>query len=252
MRVVVPVLNRQGLFELGPCASAYGLGDTLTVTPLANALGPKAVMIMPPSMKHLAFAFRDLCPIRMDENHPVFSWLGRVAHSATQKLMLFGISNVSPLPVVKPSPAILREARPILAGIQNPVALCPTCAKHWSYIRLKPPSYWQPIVDELNKRYTVCQFGFNDYPLLKGARRMQHVSLELTAALYHLISIYVGVDTGDNHLMLAVGGRCVTACPDPQPTPINAQLWNYDSPRVRYGKLSHPGTMLRAMDELGL
>lgn len=249
MRVVSPTRNREGLFELGPCVDAPGLGDTLCITPLAAALGNKAVMLLPKSMEHFAFLFHELCPVRIVDSPPVFPW--KTKHASKQKLDMFGLSGVSPLPVVKLRPEIIQQGRAALAGICNPIAFTPTCSKGWEHIRQRPARFWEPVVAELSKRFSVCQFGRRDYPTVPGARRMPFVNLELLAGIYHHLGNYVGVNTGDYHLMLAVGGRCVIAEPDPMPS-YQAQIWWYDTPRVVYGKLSHPSTVLEAIKRLPL
>lgn len=249
MRPVTNIKNREGLYELGPCADAFGLGDTLTITPVAKALGNKAVMIMPKAIEHMAFLFKGLCNVRIDENYPVFPW--RHEPVVPSKLARFGLTGVEPIPVVQLDPALVTRVRPILDGIPSPLAFNPTCSKTWSHMRQRPAPFWERIVRELSSRFTICQFGRTDFPLIDGARRMPWVNLEELAALYSIIGNYCGVHTGDHHLMLAVGGRCVVAEPDPVPE-FHTELWSYNSPRIQYGKLSNPNTVLEAIKRLPL
>lgn len=249
MRTVTNTKNREGLIELGPNEGAYGLGDTLSITPLAKALGKKAVMLMPKGMAHLAFLFNDLCPVRISEVFPLFRW--RAVNAIKQKLEIFGIGNVELLPVVHIRPEVAMNARTLIRGYPNPIAFCPTCSKGWDHIRQRPFHFWTPVIKEMSQRYTVLQFGRKDYPTIDGAKRMPFVDLETLAGIYKIIGNYVGVDTGDYHLMLAVGGRCVVAEADPLPD-YQAAIWCYDSPKVRYGKLSHPKTVLQAIKEMSL
>lgn len=249
MKLVTPIPNRDGIFELGPCMGGYGLGDTLSITPLASGLGQRAMILFPKGMEYLLFLFRDLCPARIAKEFPVFQW--RQGQACKQKLDLFGLAKIEPLPVIKLDPDLIPKARAILAGYPSPIAFCPTCSKGWDHIRQRPYNFWVPVVRELAKRFTVCQFGRTDYPTVSGAKRMPFVDLPTLAACYHLIGNYVGVNTGDYHLMLAVGGRCVVADSDPL-HPYQKVLWWFDTPRVRYAKLSHPSTVLQAMKELPL
>lgn len=247
MRVVSSIPNSAGLYELGPCDKADGLGDTLTITPVAAALGGKAVMLLPPKLAHFAFLFAGHCPVRISEDHPVFPWKSKPIIG--QKLEVFGLHAANQLPVINVSPEVIIQARGIIGRYNNPIAFCPTCSRHWSHMRQRPPRYWEPVVRDLAKRWTVCQFGWPEYPLLDGARRMDFISLEILAGMYHLIGNYVGVDTGDHHLMLSVGGRCVTAEPDPLPP--TSLLWRYKTPRVVYAKLSHSSTALDGVNQIG-
>lgn len=251
MRYVTNIPNRAGLIELGPCEGAFALGDTLSITPVAAALGKRAIMLMPKAMAHLRFLFRELCPVGFTENYPLFRWTFE-QNAVAQKLRIFGLASSSPLPIVHPDPVKLKKVKPMLSGMPCPIAFSPTCSKHWSHIRQRPSKFWEPIVLKLAQRFTVCQFGFSDYPTVSGAKRMPFVDLEELACLYHLIGNYVGTDTGDYHLMLAVGGRCIVAEPDPIP-PMQERLWVYDAPtRLQYGKLSSPKSVLEAAERLPL
>ncbi len=250
MRPVINRPNREGLIELGPCADAYGLGDTLTITPLATVLGKKAVMLMPEKMRGLSFIFNGLCQLRFTDNYPIFPWLGG-KHAAAQKLSAFGFHATSPIPAIKLRPEAIEKAKVLLQGFPSPVAFCPTCSRTWEHVRQRPPLFWKPIIAELSKRYTVCQFGRLEYPLVEGAARMPFAEVETLAAMYHLIGNLVSVNTGDYHLMLAVGGRCVVVEPEPLPNG-HAISWDYQTPRIVYAKLSHPQTVLDAIKKLPL
>lgn len=249
MRQVSPVKNRDGLFELGPCDGAYALGDTLTLTPLASALGSKAIMLIPPKMAHFEFLFRNLCQTKITTDFPIFPW--KRGQAAKQKLDMYGLGSVSPIPVVKLDPAVIKKGREFVARIASPLAFVPTCSKGWEHIRQRQPLFWKEIVKKLSARFTVCQFGRKEYPTVDGAKRMPWVDLETLAGIYHHIGNYVGVNTGDYHLMLAVGGRCVVADSDPMPD-YQAMLWEYHTPRVSYAKLSNPKTVLEAIERLPL
>lgn len=238
--------NREGLYELGPCSDgAHGLGDTITIAPLAKALGKKAVMIMPQRMAQYAFIFNGLCPTRISEDFPEFKWMGR-RHAAAQKLDLFGFRTLSHIPEINVRQEYMDKAHKVLANIPNPIAFCPTCSAKWEHMRQRLPIFWRTIVPELAKRFTVLQFGRAEYPLVAGARRMPFFDFEMLAAFYKIIGNLVCVNTGDYHLMTAVGGRVISVEPDPLP-PGHMDVWCYHIPRVVHAKLSHPQTVLEAI-----
>lgn len=249
MRLCTSHPNKQGLIELGPCENAYGLGDYLTVTPVAKALGNKAIMLMPKHSEKYAFLFRDLCPVQFTDNFPVYPWIRDKC--GVQKLRLYGLQHMSNLPVVNVDPAVVARAKDALRTFQNPIAFCPTCSHTWAHVRERPFVFWRGIISELAKRHSVLQFGREDYPTLPGAVRMPYVSLEDLTGLYHVIGAYVGVHTGDHHLMLAVGGRTVVAEPEPIPE-FHAESWRYNSPQVAYAKLSNPATVMDGIARLKL
>lgn len=241
--------NAQGVVELGPCNGAPGIGDTLMLTPVAKALGDKAVMLLPANMIRMAFLFHGLCQVRQDENHPVFMWPGNTLQSLGH-LQAMGLSGVDPIPSINIKPEALEAAQKVLAGIHNPLIFCPTCNHHYVRSRQGPPAFWQSIVLSLSSRYTVLQFGYKEYPTMQGATRAPYLPIETVAAIYKLVGRYIGVNTGDYHLMVAVGGKAVVANPDPW---SEAQAWNYPLPnRVAYGKLSNQGTVIEALKRLSL
>lgn len=242
--VTVTSTRKDKKIELGPFVGAPGIGDTLMVTPLARALGERALMFLPPAMSRLAFLFRGICPVTIVENPPYFTFQVNKLQSAGL-LGLFGLGHVDPIPSINQDQALLQKARTMLAHYQNPIAFCPTCSRHWANQRQRPWTFWRDIIRQLAQRYTVLQFGLPDYPTIDKAVRMPFVSLEELAALYHEIGIYIGVHTGDHHLMLACGGRAVVAEADPW---NEGPCWTYDAPaRIRYGKLSNPKTVQDAI-----
>lgn len=206
-------------------------------------------MCLPKQLEKFAFLFRGLCPVKITENYPLFNWT--TGNASAQKLARFGFRTHDPLPKINISLEAIDRGKELIKGIPNPVAFVPTCSAHWEHVRQRPPSFWKPVVKHLSQRYTVCQFGRKEYPTLDGVKRMPYVDLETLAGIYHNIFNYVGVDTGDYHLMIAVGGRAVVAEPDPMPT-IQSEFWLFDSPRIVYAKLSQPQTVIEAIKKIGL
>lgn len=239
---------QDGSYELGPCNGAAGIGDTLMLTPLARALGDRAVMKLPPTMRRLQFLFRDLCRVEISESHPVFPFQPNGLQSQGF-LDMFGINGVDPVPSIEVDPELQDWAKTELESIVCPLAFCPTCSRHWAKIRQTHSDFWEPIIAELSRHFTVLQFGLQDYPAVTAAHRMKFYSLEQLAALYREIGLYVGVNTGDYHLMIAVGGKTVVA----QPFPWHEQkYWSYPIPnRVFYAKLNDAKTVMEGVKKLG-
>lgn len=85
------------------------------------------------------------------------------------------------------------------------------------------PDIWQLIINELSRKYTILHCGIKDrvfnfentipiYDFLG-----EDDSIESITGLYKLVGKYIGIDTGDAHLMLAVGGETKTLIPDRAP-----------------------------------
>lgn len=235
-KYVLPIPDENGIYQLGPCADAYGLGDFLTITPLAKHFGRKCCLNLPLSMARYGVLFANLCPVYITEDFPVFKHLGG-PHMAIQKMGLFGL-KLDPLPTVVLTEAEKVWARAMLSHYHRPIAFAPTCAKEWAHIRERPSEYWEPIVERLNDR-DVLQFGRAEYPTVKGCARIPFLKLRQLAAMYSVIGEYLGADTGDLHLMLAVGGKATCVVPDAERKYVT-QEWHYNSPRVSYINYNHP------------
>lgn len=244
---VTRTTNGTGHIELGPCAGAEGIGDTLMLTPVTRILRDKAVMILPPRMARMAFFFHGQCEVRISEDHPVVPWPGKMLQSAGH-LRRLGLPDSDVIPSITLRPGVLEKARAFLSHYPRPLAFCPTCSRHWVNDRQRPLPYWEPLLKELSSRFTILQFGLPDYPLFPKAIRMPFFGLEELAAIYQVISIYLGVNTGDYHLMIAVGGKAAVANPDPWG---EHESWTYPLPaRVCYGSLNNPDSIKAAFSKL--
>jgi hypothetical protein len=232
-RSVVAQPTSAGLIEFCPQANATGLGDLLTLTPLAANL-KNGVLCLHPSLDRYATLFTDLCPVKFTSNPPFFRHVGGV-NMALSRLKFFGLENVSPLPVVMISDQEKVEAQSILSqfGDKNSIAFCPSCSKTWAHIRERPQEFWEPIVRVLSERFNVIQFGRTDYPLVKGASRAPFVPVRQLASFYAIIGNFFGVDTGDYHLAVATGCYCVVFRPHEQEGYCRSE-WEYSSPKITY------------------
>ena len=61
---------------------------------------------------------------------------------------------------------------------------------------------------------------------------MIDLELEDLCALYKAVGIYFGTDTGDFHLMLAVGGSCTVICPKIPSTDYDPNQFIHKTSRV--------------------
>ena len=77
---------------------------------------------------------------------------------------------------------------------------------------------------------------------IPGAIQVRGLSVRQLAACYHVIGKFIGGDSGDYHLMLAVGGKavCLTPCNNEQTGYCHWDLhydsicWGEEKPRVQY------------------
>jgi ADP-heptose:LPS heptosyltransferase len=233
-RYVTTIPDANGVFELGPCAGAWGIGDTLTITPLVEALEGNVILKLPVALAHLAPLFTDLCPVFFTEDYPVFRHESnnQTWHMAESKLRLFGQWSRPIEPVIRITDEEKEWAADHLEGIKNPIAFVPTCKPEWAHIRQQIPEFWKDYIDLLKTKFSVLQFGLDDYATL--SHRMTGYSIRQIAALYSQIRQYIGVDTGDVHMMLGVGGKALVFNPPAMIGHVPAE-WEYRScPQVKY------------------
>lgn len=243
-RYVNPAPDRANEIELGPSEDAYGLGDTLMVIPSAKAL-PNAVMCLPPFLKKYAFLFNGACRVRITDDFPVFPYIGGKLASQS-KLEFFGLHSDT-VPSVQPTSDAIDKAKVFLSRFKHPLAFVPCCAKEWSHVREAPVQFWKEVISAVKDRFDVLQFGRSDYEVIEGTARMPWLSLEDVAAIYSVIGRYMGVNTGDYHLMIAVGGMAVVAEAKSQHG-FDARVWQYPNlQRVSYCPFTDAGQMTDAV-----
>lgn len=233
-RLVVPTRDANGIYHLGPHDNAFGLGDLLTLTPLAKCLGSRAVIHLPPHLSDYAPLFYGLCSVDISDEFPVIDCKPDGHHRAKRTLNWFD-QNGSHLPVIKLTGQEIAAARKRLASKRPGIVFVPTTSRHWAHVRMRPPEFWEPIVSRLSKQFDLYQYGYDDYPLVTPAIRHPRGSIREQAATYAVLGRYLGVDTGDLHLMLAVGGICAVLTPDlNDAAKYSHSEWQYDTPRCLY------------------
>lgn len=232
-KLVVEIVNQprrkvstapvNGLIELGPLENAFGLGDTLTITPLAEKLGQRAVVCLPSEIEKFAPLFNGLCPVRITDDYPIFPNPGG-ERFIESKLRMFGFQceDGKTPPVVRITETELAEAKQNLEKEKKtkpPLILHTTCAKQWREIRSRPPKFFKPITDIAAKKWRLTDCTGND--------------LRFVAAYYAAVRRYFGVNTGNWHLAMAVGCKCLVIDAD-ECDGYNPALWRYSMPTVEY------------------
>ena len=239
------------------------LGDTLWVTPLARYIpfGEMMVQMLGHDARSRATApiLDGLCPVEWvekTEETPKFPFRGHV----TQRILAaYGFRDKPSIPRVVMRPDEIQWAIEYLRGLgcgAHTIAITnhnsgsgdPTNYRA-HYVR--PPSnviktlarFWMAA------GYKVVQFGpaptFHDkdpFDPIPNAIQVRGLSVRQLAACYHVIGRFIGGDSGDYHLMLAVGGKVACLVPS-----HNEQLgyyhwdllyddvcWGSERPRVHY------------------
>jgi hypothetical protein len=194
-------------------SSCGGVGDNLVFTPIFKKLKNVTFeMVDHPKARNVATLLEGLCEVSFvdkprgcpESSHP---------HTAQKKIEGLGINDVNCIPQILLKEDEITWAKDFLAQYMNPIALVidnngsgnPSDIN--SRYRIMPTQFWQNVVEEVKYARTILQFGVsNNFTPLKDTVHIVDLPLRKLAACYHIIKQYSGIDTGDYHLMLAVGG----------------------------------------------
>ncbi len=247
-------------------ASVYGgnLGDTLWVTPLARYEPDLTVWMRGDDAKACSVApiLDGLCKVRLEPNPPETRKAPIRAH-VTQQILAAYSDHVG-----KPSiPRVLLKAEEVAWAVDyvkgitgghshKVVALVNHCSGSADptnyrahYVRGNPAAFESIARFWRGAGYKVLQFGPapgfytpDVFTPIEGTIPVRGLNVRQLAAVYHIVGKLIGVDSGDYHLMLAVGGKVACLIP-PHSDQFGYRHWDlhYDSvcwgnerPRVRY------------------
>jgi hypothetical protein len=212
-----------------------GLGDLLLLTAVLK-YKPELKVILHPSCKKFDFIFKGICSdIEYTENLQNINFDIGDGLFAERKMRYFGLHNLDCLPYIKDHKKNENKVKELLKNYDNPIIFKPNCAPRWKHLRQFEHEYWLPILDKIGKDYEILLFGvsdnFTDYNNV--TTKFIDLDLELTSEIYRSVGKYIGVDTGDYHLMLSVNGKCEVHVPPSCDSYIHSQ-WHYKSERVKY------------------
>ena len=205
------------------------LGDTLWFTPLA--LHQKNLVVQMPKEKKAEMTsrvFDGLCPVEFVDNPIPTKKSGSKTHMANQILEAYGFFGKNYVPKIAFTKAEIDRAKDFAAQFKKPIVFCNqnsgchdpmNASAH--YIRPSPNliNILSLCLQELG--HTILQFEpkpdlfGKPFPIarLYGAIQIQGLDVRDLGAVYKIIGRYVGGDTGDHHLMIASGGKCLTLVP---------------------------------------
>ncbi len=248
-------------------ASIYGgnLGDTLWLTPLARYEPDLTVWMRGDDAKACSVApiLDGLCKVRLEPNPPETRKAPIRAHVTQQILAAYGHGGKPSVPrvILKGDEiawaiAYLRKALGGKQQVGKVIALVNHCSGsadptnyRASYVRGNPAAFASIARFWLGAGYKVLQFGPapgfytpDVFTSIEGAIPVRGLSVRELAAVYHVIGKLISLDTGDYHLMLAVGGKVACLVP-PHSDQMgyrhwdlhyDATCWGDEKPRVTY------------------
>lgn len=215
------------MIKIGTPKTSSGMGDVLLLTSICKHIPNTTVELFPPAEKFKIF-FDNICEkVIITENAFVTPDIPP-GHFAQQKLRFYNIENKCYLPYVNIKPEYILRGNELISRYRNPIVFVANCAKH-SKNREPHKSYFQPIIDSLSDSYSILQFGLShNFAEYKHTIPIVDCSIYDLICYYSVIKKFVGVDTGDTHLMIAVGGSCDIFIPTNQYI-RNSNWWNYNN-----------------------
>lgn len=225
-----------------------GIGDNLAFSPLMKYFKNCTLELLDhPKSRNVASLFEGLCSINFSEN-PAGIKESSHPHVAQKKIEGYGIQDiVTCIPEIKLYEDEIAQARKDLQSIKNPVAFVSDNngsgdpKDYTAKYRIPNKEILQSVVDALSEEYTVLQFSLSsNLSKYENVTPILDLPLRKLAAYYHVIGKYAGVDTGDYHLMLSVGGVCEVICPQSSghyqhsSWHYTPELWRSDPCRAKY------------------
>ncbi len=246
-------------------ASVFGgnLGDTLWLTPLARYEPDLTVWMRGDDAKarSVAAVFDLMCKVWLEPNPPETKKAPVRAHVTQQILTAYGHGGKPSVPVMLLLPSEVAWAvdylRVVTGGhARKVVALVNHCSGsadptnyRASYVRGNPEAFKALASFWRGAGYKVLQFGPapgfytpDVFTPIEGAIPVRGLTIRQMAAVYHVIGKLISLDTGDYHLMLAVGGKVACLVP-PHSDELgyrhwdllyDAVCWGDEKPRVTY------------------
>lgn len=220
-----------------------GLGDILLLTAVTKNLLSQSMppsVSLPRQIERFSILFDGLADVTIEETKNYLSDIGS-GHYATRKLRNF-FSNAE---LLDNRPLVIHSnieseswANNYLFDKKNPVIFVPNCSKHWHEIRSLKTDKAQLLIDKLiNDGFTpiICQ-NSNNPTSIKNLHILTDLDLSKYISLLRKTGIYVGCNTGDMHLAIAVGASCSVFQPKNNSL-FNEDDWNYKHPSIIYSPL---------------
>lgn len=238
------------------------LGDALWLTPLAR-YHQFTVQLRKGDKRAEAISriFDAICPVEFIDNPPETPKTNDDVHVTQKILRAHGVFKPYSIPFITLTLEEITWARDFLKTYGDPNDLIVIINNNSGtndpqnprakYV-CPPHQYMQELCDfYIANGKKVLQFGpSKDYydrdvfvPLV-GASHIRGLSVRQLAACYHVIGKMISGDTGDYHLMIATGGRCITLVPEENLRMgyshsdllygFSSAVWGNENPRVSY------------------
>jgi hypothetical protein len=235
------------------------LGDNLWITPALKYCDYPIQMIDEERCRKISKIYNNLTSVQFVETLNYDPLNNKEIHNTKQIFFQIGLDfkNKNLIPKIKLEESEIKWARIFLEKYENPIVIINDNSgssdpsnKRASFV-LPPREIIQQITSYLSKKFSVLQFGlaenfyrtgYSNFSPLENAYHIRGLEVRQLAACYHVIGKYIGGDTGDYHLMLAVGGRSTALVPEESYKMgyiynnlfYSKDMWNGEDIRVSY------------------
>lgn len=219
--------------KIGINKSSCGLGDILTLTAICRE-NSNCIVELPPQAKRFKCLFDNICEKVIITNNPIVTKHVGSGTFIEGKLRACNLPTNNPLPYIKLNNDEKKEAKKLIKKYKNPLIFVPNCSKKWKRIREMNRKKWEPILNELNKKYTILQFGVkNNFTPFDQAIHFVDTPLKTQMQYFYGIGKYLGVDTGDRHLAIALNCKTVILHPS-HTTDYKHNRWRFIDEKIKY------------------
>jgi len=216
-----------------------GLGDTLLLTSVCKYFPNKFTIQINEEQARFKYIFQGLANVEICKKENIFE-LKEIGygHYATRKLRNFfgeladGLDN-RPL-VLYSDMESEKWAFDFLKDKPNPIIFVPTCSKQWAETRNMPDDLMHEMIKtfkEKGRTAIICQSS-NNYKNLDGVELID-LDIKKYICLLRRVGIYVGVNTGDEHLSTSVGCKTFVYQPRDGDGFLSVE-WNYRHANSEY------------------
>jgi hypothetical protein len=205
--------------RIGQHKNCSGFGDLLMLTPICRYFD--CIVELHPEFERFKDLFEGIAEVEIKDPTIWLMNTGECNHATISKLLNFisleHIPLINNLPYVKVMYEDIKWAKEYLDSLnlqKPPIVLKPNCSISYTNVREMSIDNWKEIIEVYKETYSILEFGTSDnFTYFENTIAIPDLTIKQLKGMYYLIGKYIGVDTGDYHLMLATGGSVIVLLP---------------------------------------
>ncbi len=219
--------------KIGSAKSAQGLGDILLLTAICK-YNPNCIVELTPMAEKFSTLFDGICQkVIITENPTVSPDVGTGTY-IERKLTAYGIHEKNAIPYIQLTEKEKENGVAFAKKFKNPIVFVSNCSQQWKHLREMKKEKWVEIIERFKNKYTFLHFGTSEnYTEFENTIPILNLPIKTLSTYYYGVGRYLGVDTGDRHLMSAVGGKCIVVHP-PNCRQYKHACWHYAKDVIKY------------------